>query len=410
MGLRQRRKEIEKLDGIKAEEFISTVPPDNLLEIIDNSIESAIGAIPVPLGVASGFLIDNELYNIPMATEEPSVVAAATFAGRRIARWGGFVTQPAQPVMAVQVFMERAKSGAENIVLNYRETIRSESNRLFPKMVTRGGGFLDLDVKRLERTGLLKITIFMDVRDAFGANILNTVGEAFAPLLEKLCEGKSFMKILTNNSDKRVAKASFSFPVEELARAGLMGQVVAEKIVLASDLASEDPERAVTHNKGIMNGISALALATGNDTRALESAAHLYAVRDGEYKNLSRFFLDERGRLAGEIEIPTPLGTHGGNISFNPASRFSLSLLRNPDAKKLSGIAASLGLAQNFAAIWALVTEGIQRGHMHLHGKRLAYQVGARGQDIEMLAARLSDSGKIDLTSAQLILEKMKQE
>lgn len=408
MGLRQRRIEIEKMGGINGDELLATLPPDNLLEIIDISIENAIGAVPVPLGIASGFIINGEFVNIPMATEEPSVIAAATFAGRKIAKWGGFVTQPSQPVMAVQIFLEGANGDAEHLVSHHRESIRFETNRLFPKMTERGGGFLNLEVKRLKHTGLLKITVFMDVRDAFGANILNTVGEALAPLLESICQGKAFMKILTNNADRRVGRARFSIPVEELARAGLDGNTVARKIVLASELAAEDSERAVTHNKGIMNGVSALALATGNDTRALESAVHLYAVRGGHYKSLSKFYLDGATRLVGELEIPTPLGTLGGNISFNPASRFCLSVMRNPDARKLSSIAVSLGLAQNFAAIWALVTEGIQRGHMNLHGKRLAYEAGARGSDIVPLAAKLSNSGKIDLENARSLLEKIK--
>ena len=409
LNLWQRREEIEKLSGIKKEDFRSTIPPEDLDELIDISIESAVGSIPVPLGVASGLIIDGELIHIPMAIEEPSVIAAATYGGRTIAKSGGFRTKPAQPVMAVQMFLEYAGDDAERIVLANTETIKSKVNQQFPKMAQRGGGYLELTTERLKETRLLKITIFIDVRDAFGANLLNTAGEALAPFLEELTGGKSFMNILTNSANRRVGKASFAIPVDNLARAGLSGILVAERIELASQLAAEDPERAVTNNKGIMNGVTALALATGNDTRALESAVHMYAAKSGTYQSLTKFYRDQKGQLVGEIEIPTPLGIFGGNISFNPASRFSLGLLGNPDAQKLSSIAASLGLAQNFAAIWALVSEGIQHGHMHLHGKRLAYQAGARGNDIEILAARLSGSGKIDLANAQLLLKEMKR-
>jgi hydroxymethylglutaryl-CoA reductase len=294
----------------------------------------------------------------------------------------------------------------------------------------RGGGYRGLAIARLPDTGLLRVEVAVDVRDAMGANILNTAAEHLRPLLEQAAGARVLMGILTNGAEERRAGARFALPVEALAGAvgrsagrsaaggdsasagaagtGQPGDDVARRVVLAGELAREDPSRAVTHNKGIMNGISSLALATMNDARAIEAAAHAWAARDGRYRSLSRFAFDGH-TLEGSLELPLAFASVGGAVGFHPASRFALEVLGRPEGCRLARIAAALGLAQNFAAVLALVTGGIQRGHMKHHGARLAYAAGARGAEVRQAAERLAERHVFTRREAERVLAELRE-
>jgi hydroxymethylglutaryl-CoA reductase len=344
-----------------------------------------------------------------MATEEPSVIAAATYAARIIARGGGFHTRATEPVMTTQIFLEGAADGAERRLEAAEGRIRAYLEPSLASLAARGGGYRSILASRLPDTGLIRLDISIDVRDAMGANILNTAAEAVCPLVESISGGRRLMCILSNAAVDRRGGASFSLPFSVLA--GVVGSPedsagaeTARRIVLATTLADEDPSRATTHNKGIMNGISALALATFNDCRSIEAAAHAWAARKGRYRSLSKYSIEGQA-LVGDLELPLSLGTVGGAAAFHPASRLALRILGDPGAQELSRIAAALGLAQNFAALLALVTGGIQRGHMRYHAPRIAYMAGARGEEIARVALVLTESKTFSLAAARSALE-----
>jgi len=388
LELKERRDLLRSIPGVNLEELDSTGASPKLLEIADLMVESAAGFIPVPLGIVTGLIIDGMRRAIPMALEEPSVVAAATFAGGVIAANGGVSTWATEPVMTVQIFLEGASAGWEEALAQGEGCLRARLEKSLEPVSRYGGGLESITWRRLPRTGLLRVDVSADVRDAMGANVLNTAGEDLRGELEALTGGKVLMAIITNAAFKRRAGARFALPVRRLRRGGYSGGEAARRIELASSVAAEDPERAVTHNKGIMNAISAIAVATGNDWRAIEAGVHAYAARDGTYRALSSFRVED-GSLIGELELPLPFATVGGAVDFHPAYRFSRKLLGNPNAQELARIAAAVGLVQNFAALWALVTEGIQEGHMKLHAARLAHLAGARGAEARKLAHHL---------------------
>jgi hydroxymethylglutaryl-CoA reductase len=355
-----------------------------------------------------------------MAVEEPSVIAAASFAARLVRRGGGFQTWASEPVMRAQVFLEKVPPGGELRVAPREAELRERLEVLQASLRARGGGYCGLEVARLPETGLVRIDLLIDVRDAMGANILNTAAEHLRPRLEELTGGKALMGILSNAAGERRAGARFTLPLELLRvrvsaeREGGAGQgaaaasaEAARRIVLAGELAREDPSRAVTHNKGIMNGISALALATMNDTRGIEAAAHAWAARDGRYRGLSGYRFDGRA-LEGSLEMPLPFAAVGGAVGFHPASRLALAMLGHPDGPGLARIAAAVGLAQNLAALLALVTGGIQRGHMKLHAARLAWQAGARGPEVRQAAERLAAGGQYSREAAARALAELR--
>ena len=372
------------------EEWASLCAGPHLLELTDLMVESAVGCLPVPVGVATGFLIDGEEVAIPMAVEEPSVVAAASFAARLVRQGGGFTTSATEPVMSAQIFLEGAGEGGLEAIRAREGEIRAMVDASQPGMKRRGGGYRGLELTRLPESGILRVDVLIDVRDAMGANVLNTVAESLRAPMESWSGGRCLMCILGNAARERRARAEFSLPLYRLRGAGgaFTPPEVAARIVRAGELARDDQERAVTHNKGIMNGISSLALATMNDTRAIEAAAHAWAARDGRYRGLSEYRLRD-DRLEGSLELPLCFGTVGGSVSFHPASRLALRILGNPDSRRLARIAAALGLAQNLAAVLALVTRGIQQGHMKYHAARLAYTAGAHGEEIRAVAEEL---------------------
>ncbi|MEI6873949.1 MAG: hydroxymethylglutaryl-CoA reductase, degradative [Spirochaetota bacterium] len=398
-------------DRSEGEEFLATGRDPALVELSSLMVESSIGYAPIPLGIAGGFVIDGQRFDIPMATEEPSVIAAATYAARIIARGGGFHTWATDPVMATQIFLEGVTEAGGEKLLASEARIRAEMEPILASLAARGGGWRGMRVARLPGTGLLKVDFDIDVRDAMGANILNTAAEGVCPLVEELSGGKRLMCILSNAAEGRRGRASFTLPFGALASvAGSPGEAVetARRIVLATALANEDPSRAVTHNKGVMNGISALALATFNDCRSIEAAAHAWAARDGAYRSLSSYRVEGEA-LVGELELPLSFGAVGGAAAFHPASRLALKFLGSPGAPELARIAAALGLAQNFAALLALVTGGIQRGHMRYHAPRIAYMAGARGEEVAQVAATLTAEKNFRLAYAESVLAALRQ-
>ncbi|MFO8063768.1 MAG: hydroxymethylglutaryl-CoA reductase, degradative [Spirochaetia bacterium] len=373
-------------------------------DLADVMTESSVGIMPVPMGIAGGFLIDGERYDVPLATEEPSVVAAATYAARIISRAGGFTTRADAPVMTAQVFLEpRSAEQSVGELSARRDRLEAVAREELASMEARGGGFHALRISEVPQTALTKIEIDADVRNAMGANLLNTVAERLKSEAEQLGGGTGFIGILSNAARARRAHAEFTVPVSRLGRSGVGGPEVARRIELASRLADSDQDRAVTHNKGVMNGITALAVATANDTRAIEAAAHAWAGREHGYRSLTRFTVDGDA-LRGTIELPLAFATVGGAVGFHPNAQRALKLLGYPDAPTLSRIAAAVGLAQNFAAVYALVSEGIQPGHMRLHAARVAYAAGARGDHVREVGRQLWESGEISTEAAKRIL------
>lgn len=376
-------------------------------ELSDLLVENSVGVLPLPLGIATGFLIDGLIVDIPLAVEEPSVIAAAGYAAHIIASGGGFHTETDEPVMEACVYLEGVDAAGEAALRSpgTETAIRAKLSELQGSLERRGGGYRGFRVSRLPETGLVSLELSIDVRDAMGANILNTAAEAVRPLAELASGGRGLLCILSNASPRRLARASFRLQLDKLEpfTHGHGAEETARRIVLATRLANEDPRRAVTHNKGIMNGIAALTQATLNDTRAVEAAAHSWAARSGTLRSLSRFSVTDNA-LHGFLELPLALGTVGGSTDLHPTALASRRLLGNPDSRRLAGIAAALGLAQNFSALLALVTGGIQQGHMPLHAARLAYKAGARGESVRAAAAIMTRGGTYSIDAARSAL------
>ena len=405
---RERREQLRELLGGEDQEWRLLAPTEEVADLSEVMVESALGAMPVPLGVASNILVDGRLYQVPMAVEEPSVIAAATYAGGLISRNGGFTTYASEPVMTGQVLLEEAPPEAEGAIEAGEEEILRAMAPHLDRMSRRGGGYLGLGLRRLPSSGRLLVELYVDVRDAMGANIINSAAEAARPVLERLTGGRALMAILTNSATRRVARARFELPFHALRRGEIPGNEMAKRIVAANQFALEDRDRAVTHNKGIMNGVSSIVLATGNDTRAVEAAAHAFAARSGAYRGLTRYEI-EGEKLIGELELPLALGTIGGASSFHPVAILAIRLLSlNLDhtitSQEMSRVAASVGLAQNLAAVSALVGEGIQKGHMRLHAKRIAWKAGATGEEINPVALAIWEGGRFNEEEAKRIL------
>jgi len=348
------------------------------LDLADLLVENAVGWMPIPLGVASGLVVNGRAYEVPLATEEPSVVAAVSYAASIAARFGGFAAGASAPIMRAQVFLEAPATDAETRLEAHRFALEAEARTHLSSMERRGGGFRALSLARLKGLDVAVVGFDVDVRDAMGANLLNTLAEAMVPSLEKALGGKKLLAILSNDASLRPAWAEVRLPWGALAKPSFPGEEMARRIAMASAVAQADPQRAVTHNKGIMNGITALALATANDTRALEAAVHSFAASTGSYRGLSRWTVVDES-LVGRIDIPLALATVGGSAGLHPTARMAFQLLGNPDSPTLCSLAAALGLAQNFAALFALTGEGIQRGHMALHERRTAWQTRQNG-------------------------------
>ena len=378
------------------------------LELADRMIENVIGAIPMPLAIAVNFLINGKDYLIPMAIEEPSVVAAASYAAKMARVKGGFHTNSTEPIMIGQVQVVGVKDPyrARNAILDSKEEILEKANEQDPMLVSVGGGAKDLQVRVINAsTGPMIIAeLLVDCRDAMGANAVNTMAEAVAPMIERITKGKVYLRIISNLATERLARAW-----TVVAKEALGGEEVVDGIVEAYAFAAADPYRAATHNKGILNGIIAAVIATCNDHRAVEAGAHAYAARSGRYSPLTVWEKNEDGDLVGSIELPMAVGIIGGATKVHPIAKIALKILGVRSARELGEVLAAAGLAQNLAALRALAHEGIQRGHMSLHARNFAIMAGATGDLIDVVAERMVKERKIRLDRARKILTEYKR-
>jgi len=378
------------------------------LATADRMIENVLGTFELPLGVAVNFLINKKDYLVPMATEESSVVAAASNAAKIARVKGGFSTISSKPLMIGQLQVLHVKdvvSAAQNI-MQHKTQLLALANAQDKILVDFGGGAKDIEVRILDSPlgHMIVVHLIVDVRDAMGANAVNTMCEALAPILEEITDGNVRLKILSNLADKRLVKATAIFDKEKMG-----GDSVIDAFLESYTLASIDPYRAATHNKGIMNGIDAVIIATGNDFRAIEAGAHAYAARTGLYTSLTTYHKNKDGDLVGEIELPMAVGVIGGAANMHPKAKLCRKILGISTAQELAEVVASVGLAQNFAAVFALSTVGIQKGHMSLHAKNIAVMAGAQGEEIERLADQLVRDGKVKLDYAKILLEKIRK-
>jgi hydroxymethylglutaryl-CoA reductase len=377
----------------------------------DKMIENVVSVFGLPMGLGLNFLVNNKKYLVPMVVEEPSVVAAVSSIAKLVQSAGGFISESSAPLLAgqIQVINVNDPQNACAIILKNKKQILDNANESHPNMLKRSGGAIDLEVKILKTVSqsMVIVHLIVNVQDAMGANLVNSMCEAVAPKIEKLTGGKVLLRILSNLADKSIVKTRCSIPVQFLAKNDIPGEDVRDKIILANDFAMEDPYRAATHNKGIMNGIDPLIIATGNDWRAVEAGAHAYAARDGKYKALTRWFKDSSGNLAGEIELPVRIGTVGGSLQSNPAVSLSYQILGIKSAGELAELCGAVGLAQNLGALRALVTGGIQEGHMTLHARSVALSAGA-GEDIfDQVVNKLLESQDIKVRKAEEIIEEL---
>ncbi|OGS62119.1 MAG: hydroxymethylglutaryl-CoA reductase, degradative [Euryarchaeota archaeon RBG_19FT_COMBO_69_17] len=376
---------------------------------VNRMIENVVGVHPLPLGVAMNFRVNGRDVLVPMAIEEPSVVAAASNAARMARKRGGFAASTSGPVMIGQIQLVGVPDphGARLTILAHRDEILASANEKDPVLVKYGGGAKDVEVRVVETArGPMVVThLLVDCRDAMGANAINTMAEAIAPRLEAWTGGRVYLRIISNLAVRRLARARAVFDKEAIKTDELSGEEVVEGILEAFAFADADPFRCATHNKGIMNGIDAVVVATGNDWRAVEAGAHAYAAwKSGGYRSLTTYEKDREGNLVGTIELPMPVGLVGGATAVHPTAKANVKLLGVKTASELAEIIASVGLAQNFAALRALATEGIQRGHMSLHARNIAATAGAVGDEIDRVAEVLVRERKVRMDRAAEVL------
>ncbi len=390
------------------------------LEQADKMVENVVGIYGLPLGIATNFVVNGRDVLVPMVIEEPSVVAGASFAARLARAGGGFHAESTEPLMIgqMQVIGAPDLGDACEKVEAGKQRLLDLANSTDPVVVSLHGGARDVEVREIPESPvgpLLVVHLIYDCRDAMGANMVNTACEALAPLVEEMTGGRVNLRILSNLADRRLARARCVVPAKELATEGMSGELVAQRIVEAYALAAVDPYRAATHNKGVMNGVDAVVMATGNDWRAIEAGAHAYAARDGRYRSLSTWSLvsesDGMGaRLVGSVELPMAVGTVGGATRVHPLARFALQLMGVKSARELAEIIAAVGLAQNLAAIRALATEGIQKGHMALHARQVAIAAGAQTDEVDAVSAVLVAERQIRVDRAKEVLAGMRAE
>ena len=380
------------------------------LSIADQLTENVLSTFDLPFSLAPYFLINGRDYVLPMVTEEPSVVAAASFAAKLIQRSGGFTTQVHQRQMIGEIALTDVEDVevASKRILEDKETLLQLANEAYPSIVKRGGGARDLWVEN--KGDFLIVYLAVDPKEAMGANMLNTMLEALTDRIQELSGGQALMAILSNLATRSLVSARCAIDFKALSRNPEEAIEIAHRMELASQLAQVDPYRAATHNKGIFNGIDALVLATGNDWRAIEAGGHAYAAQSGSYKGLSHWTSQPKEKkLYGEITLPMPVATKGGSIGLNPTVQVSHRLLGEPSAIELAGIIASLGLAQNFAALKALVTTGIQAGHMKLQARSLALLAGAKEEEVPRLVSQLLENKPFNLEKAQTLLQELRK-
>ncbi|HEN8925968.1 TPA: hydroxymethylglutaryl-CoA reductase, degradative [Streptococcus agalactiae] len=405
----------ERIHYLEEQDFLA----DSSLEIVTNQdllslslanqmAENVIGRIALPFSLVPDVLVNGKVYQVPYVTEEPSVVAAASFAAKIIKRSGGFLTTVHNRKMIGQVALYDVQDSqhAKESILNQKQQLLEIANAAHPSIVKRGGGACDLTIEIKE--GFLIVYLMVDTKEAMGANMVNTMMEALSSPLEDISKGKSLMSILSNYATESLVTTTCRVDLRFLSRQKEEAIKLAQKMTMASQLAQVDPYRASTHNKGIFNGIDAIVLATGNDWRAIEAGAHTYAVKDGQYRGLSKWsYKVDDNFLEGTLTLPMPVATKGGSIGINPSVQLAHDLLGRPNAKELASIVLSIGLAQNFAALKALVSTGIQAGHMKLQAKSLALLAGAKEEQISEVVKQLLDSKHMNLETAQKIVNKL---
>ncbi|PIA69754.1 hydroxymethylglutaryl-CoA reductase, degradative [Pseudomonas sediminis] len=401
---------VQQLVGLSAEDSALLRDAGALpIEIADGMIENVIGTFELPYALASNFCINGRDVVIPLVVEEPSVVAAASFMAKLARPTGGFRTSSSAPLMRAQVQIIGVSDpyNARLSLLRSRDEIIALANSKDQLLNSLGGGCRDIEVHTFidsPRGPMLVAHLIVDVRDAMGANTVNTMAEAVAPLMERLTGGKVRLRILSNLADLRLARAQVRIAPEQLDTPEYKGAEVIEGVIDAYTFAAIDPYRAATHNKGIMNGIDPLVVATGNDWRAVEAGAHAYACRNGHYGSLTTWEKDSQGHLVGTIEMPMPLGLVGGATKTHPLAQLSLRILGVKSAQELGEIAVAVGLAQNLGALRALATEGIQRGHMALHARNVALSAGARGDEVDWLVKRMVEARDVRADRAEVLL------
>jgi hydroxymethylglutaryl-CoA reductase len=409
LSVEERRRKLTEALDLSAEEAAALAAADALpVEVADTMVENAVGTFALPFGVALNFQVNGRDRVIPMVLEEPSVIAAASNAALVARAGGGFAAEADPGAMIGQIqLVEVPDPGAAVERLGAaRARLLAAAEELTPGLCRRGAGPRDVEVRLVHPARgetMVVVHVLIDTGDAMGANAVNSVVEALAPMAEEIAGGTACLRILSNLADRRLARAAVRIPVQALARDGFDGSEVAERIMYAYEFAASDPYRAATHNKGIMNGVDAVALATGNDWRSIEAGAHAYACREGRYSSLSTWDLED-GHLIGALELPMAVSTVGPVVQSHPRVRLALRVLGVSGARDLAAIMAAVGLASNLAAMRALATEGIQKGHMALHARAVSHAAGARGEEAERLRRRLLAAGEVKIDRAREML------
>ncbi|HET7658215.1 MAG TPA: hydroxymethylglutaryl-CoA reductase, degradative, partial [Bacillales bacterium] len=393
LSTEERQRRICEACDLSNEEWETLISEGALThDTADKMIENVIGQYALPFGVGLNFQINGKDYLVPMAVEEPSIIASASHIAKMVRQAGGFTAKTTERMMIgqIQVLSCPDLSAARRALFQNEQQLLDEANATHPKMVERGGGAKRIEVRTLEDAeDMLVVHLLVNTCDAMGANTINTMVETIAPQVERLTGGKVHLRILSNFTDECLASARCVIPQELLASDGYSGERVRDGIVEAFQFADRDIYRAVTHNKGVMNGIDPVVIATGNDWRAIEAAAHAYASRFGRYRSMTEWFVDEKGSLVGTLELPMPVGIVGASIGIHPTVKLSHKLLQVENARELAEVIISVGLAQNLGALKALATEGIQKGHMALQARSVAMTAGARGELVNLVAEQL---------------------
>ncbi|WBX81088.1 hydroxymethylglutaryl-CoA reductase, degradative [Virgibacillus salarius] len=413
-SVEERRDLLRDMHGL-TDQDINTLAEKEALspDTADKMIENVIGTFPLPLGLGLNFLINGKEYVVPMAIEEPSVVASASHIGKVVREAGGFTTEATDRVMIGQIQVVGCPDlqQAKDKLVAKKDVLIENANAAYPSIVARGGGAEDLEVRILNEESnsayqqMLILHLYINTCDAMGANIINTMVESLAPMVEELTQGKVYLRILSNFADKCLARAKCVIPPELLRTGDFSGEVVRDGIVSAYEFAASDPYRAVTHNKGIMNGIDPIVIATGNDWRAVEAGAHAYASRNGQYGSMTTWSVDKSGNLVGDLELPMSVGTVGGSIRVHPIAKIAHNILNVESAQELAQVIVAVGLAQNLGALKALVTDGIQKGHMALHSRSVAIAAGATGELIDIVSEKLVEMKEIRVGKAKELVE-----
>lgn len=405
----------EKLNKLVSQGLLSEAYKEHLLQnqvidedIANSLIENVIGQGTIPVGILPNIIVDQKNYAVPMMVEEPSVVAAASYGAKLVNNTGGFKVVASERLMIGQIVFDDVQDteALATKIYQMEEQIKSIADEAYPSIIKRGGGYRRIEIDTFPTENLLSLKVFVDTKDAMGANMLNTILEGVSAHLKlELQESNVLMSILSNHATASVVKVEGEIEVSDLAKGDFDGETVAYRMERASVLAHVDIHRAATHNKGVMNGIHAVVLATGNDTRGAEASAHAYASRDGQYRGLATWkYNRERQRLVGSIEVPMTLATVGGGTKVLPIAQASLDILNVESAQELGHVVAAVGLAQNFSACRALVSEGIQQGHMSLQYKSLAIVVGAQGEEIGYVADALKNAAQANTATAEQLL------